>query len=166
MTTLTCSSCSSTGHGERLSGRTSRWRSGTARCLTYASQWTSWETSVASCPACTPCQAVTPSPTLHEVRFELLMNNDIGGLQYVPREPDISQRQLKPTGVAFFLALCGQKETDSLNTARYVHGSKETTATKEAATDRQQPATTRAPNPSLNDALDGSRSAASTGRLS
>ena len=30
-TTLTCSSCSSTGHGGSLSGRTSRWRSGMAR---------------------------------------------------------------------------------------------------------------------------------------
>ena len=36
--TLTCSSCSSTGHGERISGRTSSWRSGTARCLTYTQQ--------------------------------------------------------------------------------------------------------------------------------
>ena len=61
VTTLTCSSCSSTGHGGRLSRRASRWRSVTARCLTYAQQWTSWGTSVASCPACTPCQAVTPS---------------------------------------------------------------------------------------------------------
>ena len=63
VTTLTCSSCSSTGHGGRLSGRTSRWRSGKARCLTYVQQWTRWETRVASCSACTPCQAVTTSPT-------------------------------------------------------------------------------------------------------
>ena len=52
--TLTCLSYSSTGHGGRQSGRKSRWRSGTARCLTYAQQWTSWEISVTSCLACTP----------------------------------------------------------------------------------------------------------------
>ena len=38
VTTLTFTSCSSTGHGGILSGRTSRWRSGTGRCLTYAQQ--------------------------------------------------------------------------------------------------------------------------------
>ena len=38
VTTLKFSSWSSTGHGGRLSGRTSRWRSGTGRCLTYAQQ--------------------------------------------------------------------------------------------------------------------------------
>ena len=42
VTTLTSSYCSSTGHGGRLSGRTSRWRRGTGRCLRYAQQWTSW----------------------------------------------------------------------------------------------------------------------------
>ena len=36
---------SSTGHGGRPSGRISRWRSGTERCLTYAQQLTSWGTS-------------------------------------------------------------------------------------------------------------------------
>ena len=47
--------------------------------------------------------------------LKVLMNNDIDGLG----EPDISQGQLKATAGAFFLALYGQKKTDSLNSARY-----------------------------------------------
>ena len=47
------------------------------------------------------------------------MNNDIDGLQDVLEEPDISQRQLKATAGAFFLAIYAQKKTDSLNTAGY-----------------------------------------------
>ena len=47
------------------------------------------------------------------------MNNDIDGLQDVLGEPDISQGQLKATTGAFILTLYGQKNTDSLNTARY-----------------------------------------------
>ena len=51
--------------------------------------------------------------------LKVLMNNDIDGLQDVLGEPDISQGQLKATAGAFFLALYGQKKTDSLNSARY-----------------------------------------------
>ena len=51
--------------------------------------------------------------------LEVLMNNDIGGLQYVLGEPDISQAQLNATAGAFFLAIQGQKKTDSPNTAWY-----------------------------------------------
>ena len=51
--------------------------------------------------------------------LKVLMNNDIDGLQDVLGEPDISQGQLKSTAGAFFLALYGQKKTDSLNSARY-----------------------------------------------
>ena len=51
--------------------------------------------------------------------LKVLMNNDIDGLQYVLGEPDIIQGQLKATAGAFFLALYGQKKTDSLNSARY-----------------------------------------------
>ena len=47
------------------------------------------------------------------------MNDDIDDQQDALGEPDISQGQLKATAGAFFLALCGQKKTDSLNTARY-----------------------------------------------
>ena len=47
------------------------------------------------------------------------MNNDIDGLRDALWEPDISQGQLKATAGAFFLAIYGQKKTDSLNTARY-----------------------------------------------
>ena len=126
VTTLTCSFGSSTGHGGRLAGRTYMyvWRSGTARWLTYAQQWTSFETSVVSCPACTLCYAMTPSPTLTaRARCPFLkvkMNNDNGGRQVdVLREPDISKEQLNATVSAFFLALYGEKKTDSLNTARY-----------------------------------------------
>ena len=54
-----------------------------------------------------------------ESALKVLMNNDIDGLQDVLGEPDISQGQLKATAGAFFLALYGQKETDSLNSARY-----------------------------------------------
>ena len=53
---------------------------------------------MASCLACTPCQAVTPSPTV---------------------TVKASQGQLKAITGAFFLALYGQKKTDSLNTAMY-----------------------------------------------
>ena len=63
VTTLTCSPCSSAGHGGRLSGRTSSWRSGTARCLTYTQQWTRWGTSVAGCPACNPVRLWYPFNT-------------------------------------------------------------------------------------------------------
>ena len=98
--------------------------------------------------------------------LKVLMNNDIDGLQDVPGEPDISQGQLNAT--AFFLALYGQKETDSLNSARYKMyiQPKEATAFKEASTDRQQPASTCSPSPSPNDALEGSLSEASTSRRS
>ena len=51
--------------------------------------------------------------------LKVLMNPDIDGLQAALGEPDISQGQLKATAGAFFLALYGQKKTDSLNTARY-----------------------------------------------
>ena len=51
--------------------------------------------------------------------LKVLMNNDIDGLQDVLGEPDISHGQLKATAGAFFLALYGQKKTDSLNSARY-----------------------------------------------
>ena len=51
--------------------------------------------------------------------LKVLMNNDIDGLQDVLGEPDISQGQLKAIAGAFFLALYGQKKTDSLNSARY-----------------------------------------------
>ena len=51
--------------------------------------------------------------------LKVLMNNDIDGLRDVLGEPDISQGQLKATAGAFFLALYGQKKTDSLNSARY-----------------------------------------------
>ena len=51
--------------------------------------------------------------------LKVLMNNDIDGLQDVLGAPDISQGQLKATAGAFFLALYGQKKTDSLNSARY-----------------------------------------------
>ena len=47
------------------------------------------------------------------------MNNGIDGVQDTLGEPDISQGQLKATAGSFFLALFGQKKTDSLNTARY-----------------------------------------------
>ena len=47
------------------------------------------------------------------------MNTDIDGLRDAIWEPDISQGQLKATAGVFFLALYGQKKTDSLNTARY-----------------------------------------------
>ena len=75
--------------------------------------------------------------------LKVLMNNDIDALQYVLGEPDIIQGQLKATA-----------------------GKKEATAFTEAATDRQQPATTCSPSPSPNDALEGSRSVASTSRRS
>ena len=51
--------------------------------------------------------------------LKVLMNNDIDGLQDVLGEPDISQGQLKAPAGAFFIALYGQKKTDSLNSARY-----------------------------------------------
>ena len=51
--------------------------------------------------------------------LKVLMNNDIDDLQDVLEEPDISQRQLKTTPGASFLALYAQKKGDSLNTARY-----------------------------------------------
>ena len=51
--------------------------------------------------------------------LKVLMNHDIDGLQDVLGEPDISQGQLKATAGAFFLALYGQKKTDSLNSASY-----------------------------------------------
>ena len=47
------------------------------------------------------------------------MNTDIDVLQDALGEPDINQGQLKATAGAFFLAIYGQKKTDSLNTARY-----------------------------------------------
>ena len=47
------------------------------------------------------------------------MNTYIDGIQDALGEPDISQRQLKATAGAFFLALYGKKKTDSLNAARY-----------------------------------------------
>ena len=124
MTTLTCSSCSSTGHEGRLSGSTSIWRSGTARCLTYAQQWTRWETSLASCPACTPCQAATPSPTVaygngKKSALKVLVNNDIDCMQDVLVEPDIIEGQLRATTGVFFMVLYGQKKIDSLNIAKY-----------------------------------------------
>ena len=50
--------------------------------------------------------------------LNVLMNTDIDGLQDALGEPDISQGQLKATAGAIFLALYGQKKTDSLNTAR------------------------------------------------
>ena len=74
---------------------------------------------MASYPACTPCQAVTPSPGKKSA-LKVLMNTDIDGLRDALGEPDISQGQLKATAGAFFLALYGQKKTDSLNTARYI----------------------------------------------
>ena len=51
--------------------------------------------------------------------LKVLMNTDIDGLQDALGEPGISQGQLKATAGAFFMALYGQKKTDSLNTARY-----------------------------------------------
>ena len=51
--------------------------------------------------------------------LKVLMDTAIDGLQYSLGEPDISQGQLKATAGAFFVALYGQKKTDSLNTARY-----------------------------------------------
>ena len=51
--------------------------------------------------------------------LKILMNNGIDGLQDILGEPDISQGQLKATAGAFFLALYGQKKTNSLNTTRY-----------------------------------------------
>ena len=52
--------------------------------------------------------------------LKVLMHNDIDGLQYILGEPGISQRELKATVGAFFLALYGQKKTDSVNTARHM----------------------------------------------
>ena len=48
-----------------------------------------------------------------------LVKTDIDGLQDALEEPAISQGQLKATAGAFFMALYGQKKTDSLNTAGY-----------------------------------------------
>ena len=98
----------------------------------------------------------------------VLVNNDIDGLQDVLGEPDISQGQLKATAGAFFLA----PTTVNIRPIPWIPlGIKCTWGErshrpKEAATDRQQPATTRAPSPSRNDSLKGSRSEASTSRRS
>ena len=51
--------------------------------------------------------------------LKVLMNNGIDSLPGVLGEPDISQGQLKDSADAFFLALYGQKKTDSLNTTKY-----------------------------------------------
>ena len=110
VTTLTCSSCSSTGG--RLSGRTSRWISGTTRCLIYAQQWTTWCMHALSC-----CDTVSyPYGKGNMSALKVLVDNDIDGLQDVLGEPDISQGQLKATAGAFFLAHYSQKKTDSPNT--------------------------------------------------
>ena len=150
VTILTCSSRSSIGHGGRLSGRTSRRRTRTARCLTYAQHWTSWGTIVASCPACTPCQAMTPSPTLYgkgkKSALEVLMNNDIDGVQDTLGELDISQGQPKATAGAFRFP----EYRYGIN----IHERREATAAKEATTDRHQPATTRAASLSPIDVLE------------
>ena len=71
------------------------------------------ETSVASCPACTLCHAVTVSYPYGKgkksaLNLKVLMNNDIDGLQYLVGEPDISQGQ--PVI---------QRRLITLNTARY-----------------------------------------------
>ena len=71
------------------------------------------------------CQAVaaSPTPTIRASsslsRCWRLANNDTRGLQSFPWEPDLSQDTPKVTVHALFLALYGQKKTDSLNTARY-----------------------------------------------
>ena len=56
------------------------------------------ETSVASCPACTLCHALTVSYPYGKgkksaLNLKVLMNNDIDGLQYLVGELDISQGQ-------------------------------------------------------------------------
>ena len=122
VTTLRCSTCSSTGHCGRLSGRISIWRSGTARCLTYAQRWTSWWTSgqLPGIHALSGCDTVSyPYGKGNKSSLNVLMDNAIDGLQDVLGDPDITQGQLKATAGAFFLAFYGQKTTDSLNTARY-----------------------------------------------
>ena len=98
--------------------------------------------------------------------LKVLVNNDIDHLQHAIGEPDISRGQLKDNAGAFFLY--GQHNTDSLNTARYkmYMSRKKPPPLKKAATDRQQPATTNAPNPSPNDTMEGSTSEASTSRCS
>ena len=88
---------------------------------------------------------------------------------FVLVDHDISQGQLKATASDFFLTFYGERKTDSMNTARYkmyMSRPKEATAAKEAATERQQPATTRVPSPYPNYALEGSSSEASTSRRS
>ena len=115
------------------------------------------------------CDTVSyPYDNRKKPALKVLMNNYIDGLQCVLGEPGISQRQLNATAGAFFLTLYGQKKTDSLNTARYkMYMSREKPPSlKKLHTDRQQPATTRAPSPSQNYALEGSRSEASTSRCS
>ena len=47
--------------------------------------------------------------------LKVLMKNDTDGLQDVLGKPHISQGPLKATACAFFLAIYGQKNTDSLN---------------------------------------------------
>ena len=95
---ITCSSCSSTGNGGRLSGRTSRWRSWTARCLAYAQQWASCETKCGQLPgmhALSGCDTVSyPYGKGEKSALKVLVNNDIDDLQDVLGEPDISQGQL------------------------------------------------------------------------
>ena len=61
--------------------------------------------------------------------LKVLMNTDIDGLQDALGEPDISQGQLKATAGAFFLALYGQKKTDSVNTARNISQQHQPTTT-------------------------------------
>ena len=70
---------------------------------------------MANRPACTVSY---PYSKGMKSSLKVLVNNDIDGLQDVLGEPAISQGQLKATAGAFLLALCGQKNTDSLNTAR------------------------------------------------
>ena len=69
--------------------------------------------------ALTGCDTVSyPYGKGNDSVLKVLMTIDIDGLQDVLREYDVRQGQLKATVCAFFLALYGQKKTDSLNTAR------------------------------------------------